>query len=61
MASELREQEERGPAVAYNKNAVKGPTGRSLANILRKTGAMGGGDSPCYCWGYVIMGEDARV
>ncbi|KAK4690958.1 hypothetical protein P7C71_g5942, partial [Lecanoromycetidae sp. Uapishka_2] len=44
MTAELLELEKRGHSVEYNKNAVNGPTGRSLANFLKKSGQMGAGE-----------------
>ena len=60
MAAEMRELESRGHAVEYNRNAVNGPTNGSLAGFLKKSGLMGGGDSPCYYWGYVLL-EKLRI
>ncbi len=59
MASEMQELENRGHPVPYNKNA-NGPTVSSLTGFLKKTGNMGGGDSPCYYWGYVLL-EKLRI
>ena len=59
MAAEMEELEKRGHPVAYNKNA-SGPTPRSLGNFLKKSGQLGGGDSPCYYWGYVLL-EKLRI
>ena len=39
---------------------MNGPTHGSLANFLKKTELMGGGDSPCYYWGYVML-EKLRI
>lgn len=50
--------ERAGHAVPYNINA-SGPTARSLGGFLKKSGRMGGGDSPYY-WGYVLL-EKLRV
>jgi len=47
-------------AVEYNRNAMNGPTARSLGGFMKKTGQMRGGDSPCYYWGYVLL-EKLRV
>ena len=46
-------------AVEYKRNA-KGPTVATLAGFLKKTGNMGGGDSPAYYWGYVLC-EKLRI
>ncbi|KAL8793407.1 MAG: hypothetical protein Q9195_003993 [Heterodermia aff. obscurata] len=46
-----------GP-VEYKHN--RGPTVGSLAGFLKKTGNMGGGDSPAYYWGYVLC-EKLRI
>ncbi|KAL6720827.1 hypothetical protein ACLMJK_002752 [Lecanora helva] len=59
MAGEMQELETRGHPVPYNQNAT-GPTARSLGIFLKKSGSMGGGDSPCYYWGYVML-EKLRV
>ena len=60
MAAEMKELEKRSHPVEYNRNAVNGPTHGSLQNFLKKTGLMGGGDSPCYYWGYVML-EKLRI
>ncbi len=60
IAAEMQELEKRGHPVKYNKNAVNGPTHGSLAGFLKKPGLMGGGDSPCYYWGYVML-EKLRI
>lgn len=60
MASEMQELEARDGAVTYNKNAVNGPTTACLAGFLKKSGNMGGGDSPCYYWGSVLL-EKLRI
>ena len=60
MAAEMQELEKCGHPVEYNRNAVNGPTNGSLAGFLKKTGLMGGGDSPCYYWGYVLL-EKLRI
>lgn len=60
MTAEMQELEKRGRPVEYNKNAVNGPSTRSLGNFMKKSGQMGGGDSPCYYWGYVML-EKLRV
>lgn len=59
MAGEMQELEKRGHPVEYNKNAT-GPSPRSLGNFLKKSGEMGGGDSPCYYWGYILL-EKLRI
>ena len=59
MAGEMQELEQRGHTVPYNQNATA-PTARSLGNFMKKSGQMGGGDSPCYYWGYVML-EKLRV
>ena len=55
MTAEMQELEKRGHPVEYNNNAVNGPSTRSLGNFMKKSGQMGGGDSPCYYWGYVML------
>ena len=60
MTAEMQELERRGHTVEYNKNATNGPSARSLANFLKKGGQMGGGDSPCYYWGYALL-EKLRI
>ncbi|KAL2046869.1 hypothetical protein N7G274_000887 [Stereocaulon virgatum] len=59
MAAEMQELESRSHPVEYNLNAT-GPTARSLGNFMKKSGQMGGGDSPCYYWGYVML-EKLRI
>ena len=59
MAAEMQELEDRGHPVAYNRNA-RGPTTSSLGGFMKKSGQMGGGDSPCYYWGYVLL-EKLRI
>ncbi|KAL8820939.1 MAG: hypothetical protein Q9191_007412 [Dirinaria sp. TL-2023a] len=59
MAVEMLELESRGHPVEYNRNA-SGPTTNSLASFLKKSGKLGGGDSPCYYWGYVML-EKLRI
>lgn len=55
MVDEMKELEKRGHSVsyAYTANAT-GPSVRSLSSLLKKTGMMGAGDSPCYYWAYVL-------
>ncbi|KAL9614945.1 MAG: hypothetical protein Q9167_000587 [Letrouitia subvulpina] len=53
MARLMQELEERDGAVEYKKNSV-GPSARTLGTFLKKSGKMGGGDSPSYYWGYVL-------
>lgn len=53
MSKEMKELELRDCAVEYYKSST-GPTVGSLGNFLKKTGKMGGGDSPAYYWGYVL-------
>jgi len=60
MTDEMQELEKRDGAVEYNRNAMNGPTARSLGGFMKKTEQMGGGDSPCYYWGYVIL-EKLRI
>jgi len=61
MTDEMQELEKRDGAVEYNRNAMNGPTARSLGGFMKKkTGQRGGGDSPCYYWGYVIL-EKLRI
>ncbi len=60
MTDEMQELEKRDGAVEYNRNAMNGPTARSLGGFIKKMGQMGGGDSPCYYWGYFIL-EKLRI
>ncbi|KAL9046000.1 MAG: hypothetical protein Q9214_001060 [Letrouitia sp. 1 TL-2023] len=53
MATLIQELEERDGAVEYKKNSF-GPSARTLGTFLKKSGKMGGGDSPSYYWGYVL-------
>ncbi|KAL8926211.1 MAG: hypothetical protein Q9208_003114 [Pyrenodesmia sp. 3 TL-2023] len=59
MSKEMEELERREGAVEYHKNST-GPSARSLGTFLKKTGKMGGGDSPAYYWGYVLC-EKLRI
>ncbi|KAF6220316.1 hypothetical protein HO133_003448 [Letharia lupina] len=59
MAAEMQELEKGGHPVEYNRNA-SGPTARSLGGFLKKSGQMGGGDSPCYYWGNAML-EKLRI
>ena len=60
MAAEMQKLEEiDGPVEEMNKNG-NGPTARSLGNFLKKSGNMGGADSPCFYWGYVML-EKLRI
>ena len=60
MATEMQKLEEiDGPVEEMNKNG-NGPTSRSLAIFLKKSGNMGGADSPCFYWGYVLL-EKLRI
>ena len=59
MAREMEELERKDGAVEYRNNA-SGPSARVLGTFLKKTGKMGGGDSPAYYWGYVLL-EKMRV
>jgi hypothetical protein len=59
MAAEMQELESRSHPVKYKMNAT-GPTARSLGSFMKKSGQMGGGDSPCYYWGYVML-EKLRI
>lgn len=59
MAKEMEELEHRMGAVVYHKNSF-GPSPRSLGTFLKKKGKMGGGDSPAYYWGYVLL-EKLRI
>lgn len=60
MAAEMQKLEEiDGPVEQMNKNG-NGPTARSLAIFLKKSGNMGGADSPCFYWGYVLL-EKLRI
>lgn len=60
MAAEMKELEDRDGAVEYNANTKNGPSARTVAKFLKKTGNMGGGDSPSYYWGYVLC-EKLRI
>ena len=59
MNAEMVQLEQRDGAVEYNRNA-KSPTVNTLGSFLKKTGNMGGGDSPSYYWGYVLC-EKLRI
>lgn len=59
MSKEMEELERREGAVEYHKNST-GPSARSLGTFLKKTGKMGGGDSPAYYCGYVLC-EKLRI
>ncbi len=59
MSKEMEELERRDGAVEYHKTST-GPSARSLGTFLKKTGKMGGGDSPAYYWGYVLC-EKLRI
>ena len=60
MAEEMQELEERSPPVQHRNRNNNGPTVNSLGTFLKKSGNMGGGDSPCYYWGYVLV-EKLRI
>lgn len=47
MNAEMEQLERRDGAVPYNRNST-GPTVRTLGAFLKKSGNMGGGDSPSY-------------
>lgn len=49
MSAEMEGLERRHGAVEYNRGSF-GPSARTLATFLKKTGNMGGGDSPSYYW-----------
>ena len=55
MAAQMQELEARSHPVAEMNANGNGPSARSLATFLKKSGSMGGGDSPCYYWGYVLL------
>ncbi|KAL8957390.1 MAG: hypothetical protein Q9183_006074 [Haloplaca sp. 2 TL-2023] len=59
MSKEMEELERRMGAVECHKNS-NGPSTRSLGTFLKKKGKMGGGDSPAYYWGYVML-EKLRI
>ncbi|KAL8728924.1 MAG: hypothetical protein Q9166_005091 [cf. Caloplaca sp. 2 TL-2023] len=59
MSKEMEELEARMGAVECHKNS-RGPSVNSLGAFLKKTGKMGGGDSPAYYWGYVLL-EKLRI
>ncbi|KAL8680052.1 MAG: hypothetical protein Q9186_003732 [Xanthomendoza sp. 1 TL-2023] len=59
MSKEMEGLEYRMGAVEYHKNSI-GPSVRSVGTFLKKTGKMGGGDSPAYYWGYVLC-EKLRI
>ena len=59
MAAEMEGLEKRGPPVEYSGNFI-GPSVSSLGTFLKKSKSMGGGDSPCYYWGYVML-EKLRI
>ncbi|KAL9636253.1 MAG: hypothetical protein Q9164_002932 [Protoblastenia rupestris] len=60
MAAQMQELEARSHPVAEMNANGNGPSARSPATFLRKSGSMGGGDSPCYYWGYVLL-EKLRI
>ena len=55
----LKLQEEDGE-VASAQTQGSDPTASSLGYFMKKKGEMGGADSPCYYWGYVLL-EKLRV
>ena len=59
LAKEMADLERREGAVGYGQNFT-GPTAGSTAKFLKKSGKMGGGDSPAYYWGYVLC-EKLRI
>ncbi|KAL8648791.1 MAG: hypothetical protein Q9226_005846 [Calogaya cf. arnoldii] len=59
MSKEMEELESRMGVVECHRNST-GPSTRSLATFLKKKGKMGGGDSPAYYWGYVLL-EKLRI
>ncbi|CAO1598690.1 hypothetical protein XANCAGTX0491_002450 [Xanthoria calcicola] len=59
MSKEMEELESRMGAVDCHRNST-GPSPRSLGTFLKKKGKMGGGDSPVYYWGYVLL-EKLRI
>ena len=59
MNAEMQQLEQRDGAVPYNRNST-GPSVGTLGTFLKKTGNMGGGDSPSYYWGYVLC-EKLRI
>lgn len=59
MNTKMEKLEHKDGAVQYNRNS-NGPTVRTLAAFLKKTGNMGGGDSPSYYWEYVLC-EKLRI
>ena len=59
MAQEMEELERRDGAVQCHRNS-NGPSPSSLATFLKKTGQMGGGNTACYYWGYVLC-EKLRI
>ena len=60
MANQMQECEARSPPVEHRNRQSGSPTARSLGIFLKKTGLMGGGDSPCYYWGNVML-EKMRI
>ena len=58
MGAEMVKLESLDGPVEYKHK--KGPTVANLASFLKKTGNMGGGDSPSYYWGYVLC-EKLRI
>ncbi|KAL9016197.1 MAG: hypothetical protein Q9180_008816 [Flavoplaca navasiana] len=59
MSKEMEVLESRMGAVECHRNST-GPSPRSLGTFLKKKGKMGGGDSPAYYWGYVLL-EKLRI
>ncbi|KAL8952794.1 MAG: hypothetical protein Q9222_001298 [Ikaeria aurantiellina] len=59
MAEVMMDLEHQDGEVEYKKMSG-GPSANSLTKFLKKSGKMGGGDSPCYYWGYVMC-EKLRI
>lgn len=60
IGAETKELEDGDGAVEYHANTKNGPSARTVATFFKKTGNMGGGDSPSYYWGYVLY-EKLRI
>ena len=60
MACEMLELDRQDGPVHYEGLNAVGPTASALTKFLKKSGQMGGGDSPCYHWGYVML-EKLRI
>ena len=61
MEAEMQQLLARSHVVPCQKNGNNpNPSARALGNFLKRSGQMGGGDSPAYYWGYVML-EKMRI